>query len=126
MTSRDERRLPPFASGRLVDNYRVLFEYWRLARERGREDLVEKAMLSDNDYKLLASLVESEGKIRATDLIEVLADKLTDRIDDDIAILALEKAGYRLSKEDAKRYIARLLAAWLVEAGEYWRIIKLS
>ncbi|MEB3805903.1 MAG: hypothetical protein GSR73_00075 [Desulfurococcales archaeon] len=126
MTSQERGKLPPFASGRLAGDYRPLFEYWRIARSKNREDLVEKAMLSNNDYKLLEDIVSRKAKVTALDLIDILTEKLADRIDPDIALEAMARLGYNLNRDEARLFIARLLASWLVEAGDYWRILRLT
>jgi len=119
----EEGKLPPFASGKITSDYSILFEYWKVAREKGREDLIEGSMLSEDDYKLL---VEEAGKSpRLDDLLEALADKFLDRIDPDIAVEAVRRAtGATVESETARRLVARLLASWLVEAGEYWNMIR--
>jgi len=114
---------PPFASGELVEDFSPLFEYWRVARERGREDLVEAAMLSEADYKLLRDTVKSGEAV--LDLIDRLAEKVIDRVDPDIAAEALARNGIRVPPEEARWYIAKLIASWLIEAGDYWGFIRL-
>jgi len=52
-------RLPPFATGELVNDYEPLYRYWELLRRRGREDLLERAMLTEDDFDFLRRLVRS-------------------------------------------------------------------
>jgi len=116
---------PPWASGKIVQDYRPLYAYWRLARRRGREDLVESAMLRDEDFRELRRLV-SGGSSRAVDLVEELAGILEERVDPDVAVDALREVfGVDFDRETARRRIALILAGWLVEAGEEWGILKL-
>ena len=116
---------PPWASGKIVSDYRPLYAYWRLARQRGREDLIEASTLRREDFESLRSIVEG-GTGSALELVERLASALEERVDPDVAAEAiLEALGVRLEPEEARRRIARILAGWLVEAGEYWRILKL-
>ena len=119
----EKEKKPPFASGELVGDYSPLFEYWRVARERGREDLVEAAMLSEADYKLLRDTVKSGEAV--LDLVDRLAEKIVDRVDPEIAAEALARSGVRVPPEEARWYIARLIASWLIEAGDYWGLIRL-
>lgn len=122
----EKPKLPPFASGRIAGSYSLLFEYWRVARERGREDLVEKAMLSDEDYRRLREIASQGERVRLTDLLDELVDYFMERVDEELAGEAAGRLGYRISGSDARRLIARLLASWLVEAGEYWNIIRIK
>ncbi|MEB3845075.1 MAG: hypothetical protein LRS48_05290 [Desulfurococcales archaeon] len=116
--------LPPFASGRLAADYSLLREYWRVARERGREDLVERSMLSEELLELLRS--EIHGGESAADVLERLASKLEDRIDESAAVEAARRRGLEsIDGATARRLVARLLAAWLLEAGDYWGHLKL-
>ncbi|MCE4623054.1 MAG: hypothetical protein F7C82_01970 [Desulfurococcales archaeon] len=120
------KKTPPFASGKVVDNYDLLFTYWRVAREQGREDLVDKAMLKDEDYTRLREIVANKTRINLWDLLEELTDIFIDRIDEDIAYMAASRLGYNISRGDARRLVARLMAAWLIEAGEYWNVVKIT
>jgi len=119
-----EKELPPFASGKIASDYSILFEYWRVARERGREDLVESGMLSEDDYKMLVE--EAAENPNLEDLLDALVARLLDRIDPDVAVEAVRRAtGARVDADTARRLVARLLASWLVEAGEYWNMVRL-
>ncbi len=109
---------PPFATGFIVDDYRPLFEYWRAARERGLEDLVEKSMPSDSDINLLLEKIRGE-KLSLGDVIEMAMDLFITRIDSKLALEAVRRAGYeRIGEKDAHRMIARILAGWLIELLE--------
>ncbi len=115
---------PPFASGKLAGDYKPLFEYWRVARERGREDLIEASMLQEADYDFLRkNVVIGESVL---DLLEKVTNSVIDRIDPEIAQIAMERVGLQLPKDEARLRIARLLASWLIEAGEYWGYIRLT
>ncbi len=123
MTKSEERRKPPFASGKIVPDYEPLFAYWEEARKEGREDLVEKAMLSESDYNGLQETARHGESL--VDLWDRLTVRMTDRIDADVAAKAYGKLGMPMTREDAREDIARILAGWLIEAGEYWRMIRL-
>ena len=116
-------RNPPFASGRIAGSYEPLFLYWEEARARGRGDLVEDAMLREDDYRLLRGLVARYRRLG--ELLDVLTSLMEDRVDPDIAREAYVRYGVAgVRPVDARRLIARLLASWLIEAGEYWGILK--
>jgi len=117
-------RRPPWASGVLAGSYEPLFAYWEEARRRGREDLVESAMLGEADFDLLRRLA-SRGPSTALDLLEELERVFEGRLDEDVARAAAARLGIDAGPGEARRLIARLLASWLLEAGDYWRIIRL-
>ncbi len=116
-------RRPPFASGKVAGDYEPLFLYWEVARERGREDLIEAATLREEDYKVLQR--EAGEGLGLDALLEALTSYMEDRVDPVVAAEAYRRYGVEASPEDARRLIARLLASWLVEAGEYWGFVRL-
>ena len=122
----EEGGLLPFASGRLVEDYGILREYWKRARARGREDLVDKSMLSEDDYEMIRNIVTSKGRVGLQDLWDEVTERLVERIDPDIAREALEARGIRTDPDTARRLVARQLAAWLIEAAEHWKMIRFS
>lgn len=119
-----KKRLPPFASGSIVEDYETLFIYWEKARSKGREDLIEKSTLSNTDFDRLRVIVE-EGTMTLEELLERLARDMAERIDPEMAAEALRERRISLEADDARRYLAKILAGWLIEAGEYWSILRL-
>ena len=119
-------RRPPFASGEIAGDYEPLFAYWEEAKSRGDEGAVERATLSREDFDELERLVAEEGRLRLSDLLDRLAPRFEGRVDPEIAVRAYERVGLRLDSGEARRRIASLLAAWLVEAGEHWGMLRLS
>lgn len=117
------RRRPPFASGRLAGDYEPLFLYWEAAREAGRENLLGEAMLREEDYRLVSRLAGETPRLG--DLLERLEEEMAGRVDPGLAAKAYRRYGLEIDPEDARRLIARLLAAWLLEAAEYWGFIRL-
>ncbi len=122
--SGEDKDLLPFASGRLVKDYSLLREYWRVARERGREDLVEKAMISEADYKRVREIVYGRGRVGLADLWDIVTGEVEDRIDPDIAEEAAKRLGLNALPSTARRLVARQLAAWIIEAAEHWKFIS--
>ncbi len=116
-------RRPPFASGKVAGDYEPLFLYWEAARERGREDLIEAATLREEDYKVLQR--EAGKGLGLEALLEALTSYMEERVDPEVAAEAYRRYGVEAGPEDARRLIARLLASWLVEAGEYWGFVRL-
>jgi hypothetical protein len=113
----DKSEKPPFATGFIVDDYGPLFAYWRIARRKGREDLVENAMIKNEDLELLVKQASNGSSLG--DLVDVLTRMLLDRIDPDIAVEAVRACGYKnLDRERARHLLARTLSGWLVELGE--------
>ncbi len=115
---------PPFASGRVVGSYEPLKRYLEEARRRGREDLVEKALLNEDDFELLRRLVVVEG-VSLESLLSALEERFYDRVDGEVAREAYRSMGLKVDTESAKRMIARILAGWLIESGEEWKILRL-
>ncbi len=121
-----KRKLPFLANGSVVGDYTPLFQYWEIAREKGREELVEKAMLVNEDFKFLERIVERE-KFSLHRLLNILEDYYVSRLDPSIAREALRKAyGVDIWEEDARRRIARILAGWLIEASRQWGKIRFT
>ncbi len=120
------RRKPPFASGEIAGDYEPLFAYWEEAKSLGDEEALERATLSREDFDELERMVSGSGRMRLTDLLEELRPRFEGRVDPGIAAKAYERMGIRVGPAEAKRMIAELLAAWLVEAGEYWGMLRLS
>lgn len=121
----DEWR-PPFASGRIAGSYEPLRLYLEVARESGREDLVDKAILGEDDFEWLRRRVSEAGRLKLLDLLDELEERFMERVDPEVAVEAFRRYGLEMSAGDARRRIARLLASWLVEAGEEWGHVKLS
>jgi hypothetical protein len=116
--------LPPFASGRIAGSYKLLRRYLESAREMGRVKAFERALLGEEDYRLLRRIAVDGASV--WDVVERLASIMEERVDPEVAVEALRREGVEATPETARRIIARLLAAWLVEAGEYWRIVGLE
>ena len=117
---------PPFASGKIAGSYEPLKIYMELAKERGREDLLDAAVLREGDFRILRERVEREGRVKLIDLLDELEEYFTERVDPELAREAYQRYGLDLTTGDARRRLARLIAAWLLEAGEEWGHIKLA
>ncbi len=114
-----------FANGTIVSDYEPLFRYWEIARKRGREDLVDKAMLENTDFDYIRRMV-LEQALNLLEVLDRLEEYFIDRIDPEIAVKALEETlGIELELEEARRRLARILAGWLLEAAQTWGIIRL-
>jgi len=123
--TRQEKRLPMFANGTIVSDYEPLFHYWEIARKRGREDLVDKAMLENRDFDYIRRMV-LEQALNLLEVLDRLEEYFIDRIEPEIAVKALEETlGIELELEEARRRLARILAGWLLEAAQTWGIIRL-
>ncbi|MCE4614452.1 MAG: hypothetical protein F7B60_02830 [Desulfurococcales archaeon] len=108
---------PPYATGFIVDDYGPLFAYWRIARSENREDLIEKALIHGSDIDMLMELASSRNSLG--EFLDILSEKLSSRIDQHIALKAVQACNYKaLNSLSARQYISRILAGWLVELGE--------
>ncbi|GAB6148540.1 hypothetical protein [Stetteria hydrogenophila] len=117
-------RRPPFATGSVVESYDFLYAYWEEARESGDEAAVEESMLSREDFDSLQRLVE-EGVYSLEELLSTLTERFKARVKPELAARALGRLGLSVGGEEAAHLVARQLAAWLVEAGEHWGILRL-
>ncbi|MCE4610363.1 MAG: hypothetical protein F7B17_00120 [Desulfurococcales archaeon] len=115
---------PPFATGKIVGSYEPLRRYLEAARRRGREDLVEAALLREEDFNLLRRLASLE-RVSLESLLSALEERFYDRVSGEVAREAYQSLGIRVDEESARRMMARILAGWLVESGEEWRILRL-
>ncbi len=119
--------MPFFADGSIIGDYKPLFIYWRILREKGRNDLLDKAFLKREDFELVNRLVEERGRISLRELIDELTERFMDRVDPDIAMKAFtEVYGVSIDREYARRRIAYILAGWLIEASKNTGILKIS
>jgi hypothetical protein len=116
--------LPPFASGKLVGSYEPLKRYLEEARRRGSEEALEKALINENDLKLLRGLTLTLV-ISVDHLLSALEERFYERVDAEIAVEAYKALGVSIDRESARRMIARIIAGWLIEAGEYWKLYRL-
>ncbi len=119
----NKSEMPPFASGKIVPTYKPLYIYWRLLKDDGREDLLEKSVLKEEDYKRVKELSEQNMNVEA--LINALKQEFRERIDPDYAKKALESYGLQMPAEEAVDMLAFILAGWSIEAAEQWNFIKL-
>ncbi len=116
-----KRRRPMFATGEIVGDYGLLYEYWREAGEKAAD-----SVLSEKDFGELRRLVQEEGVSRLDMVLERLKPLFRERIDASAAARAAEKYyGTRIPESEAVDRVAGLLAGWLVEAASEWGMIKL-
>jgi len=113
--------VPPFASREVIDDYEPLRAYLEVARRRGREDLIDKVLLKQEDFTFLSTLVERG--LSLLDLINELKIRFMDRVDGEVASEAFTAIGLNMSSDLARERLAYILAGWLLEAGKYWRIL---
>jgi len=119
--SSDEKKIPLMATGKIVEDYGLLYEYWKLAGDKASD-----AILRREDFEKVKEIAE-RGKISLRDLLDMLTNYFLERVDETIAEEAVRKC-YDISveREDAKTRVARLLAGWLIEASEEWGIIRIQ
>ena len=116
-----KKRRPMFATGEIVGDYGLLYEYWREAGEKAAD-----SVLSEKDFGELRRLVQEEGVSRLDKVLERLKPLFRSRIDASAAARAVEKYyGTSMPESEAVDRVAGLLAGWLVEAASEWGMIKL-
>jgi hypothetical protein len=119
------KKVPLLATGEVVENYEPLFFYWKKARERGREDLIESTLIKEEDLNLLRRIVEERNALNLEELINVLVREFSNRIDAELARDALRDYGLEMTENEARDYIARIFAGWVIEAGILRRIVNI-
>jgi hypothetical protein len=113
-------RAPPFATGKVVSDYTPLFLYWERARAEGREDLVEKSMLSEDDFKFIEGLVKSSPSMTLLELVDAIMTRFQGRVDPGVASRALGEP-----EDVAVERLLFIIAGWLVEAAESFMMLGL-
>ena len=114
-------RRPPFATGELVTDYTPLFKYLERAKELGRQDLVDKCILTEDDFNFVARLTKSSPSMTLLELINALKVRFADRVDPQVAAEALGT-----SPQVATELLTSVLAGWLVEAAKSFFILGLK
>jgi hypothetical protein len=112
---------PPFASREVISDYEPLRAYLEVARRKGREDLIEKVLLKQEDFLFLSTMVG-----RGLSLLEVISElksRLMERVDGEVAREAFNTIGLDVGSELARERLAYILAGWLLEAGKHWGIL---
>ncbi|MGC9072453.1 MAG: hypothetical protein ACP5HK_07195 [Acidilobus sp.] len=113
-------RRPPFATGELVDDYGPLYRYWEAARSRGRQDLIDRATLIEEDFDFVRRLVRSSMSMTLLELMDALKVRFRERVDPSLASEALG-----VDADTAVEILSSILAGWLVEASEEFKVLGL-
>ncbi len=122
---KEDEKLPFFADGSIIGEYKLLFEYWRILREKHRENMLDKAFLKREDFEYIRLLINIRKKMNLQELLDKLTDKFLERIDPDAAQEAFKNVyGIEIDREYARRKIAYVLAGWLIEAARNTGILK--
>jgi len=91
---------PPFASREVISDYEPLRAYLEVARRKGREDLIEKVLLKQEDFLLLSTMVK-QG-LSLLELISELKSRFMERVDGEVAREAFNTIGLDVSSELAR------------------------
>lgn len=111
--------MPPFATGKIVSDYSPLFKYWRQAASEGRQDLVDKSMLNEDDFEFVRRLVKDTASLTLLELMDALKNRFEDRVDPGVASRALG-----VPEDVAVEVMTSTLAGWLVEAAESFKMVS--
>ena len=126
MSTSSKKKIPLLGDGSIVSDYDPLFKYWELAREMRREELIDKAMLKNNDFKYIEELIQRE-RFNLLELLNILEDYFLHRVDGEVAKEAYSRVyGVDIDPLEARRRLARILGGWLIEASIQSRKIKVS
>ncbi len=125
--SREGREKPPpplLGDGSIVPDYSLLYAYWEALRRKGAD--IDRALLRREDFDTLRRLVEQAPSQTLEELLGKLIQHFLPRVDREAALEAFRET-YSLEPdtETAARRVARILAGWLVEAGQQTGILRL-
>lgn len=119
-----EGEKPLLATGELVENYRPLFIYIRVAQELHRYEAKDSILLRGNDLELIKELIKGRD-LRLDELITTLTEYFKGRVDSEVAVKSLsEYLGHKVDEEYAVLYYSKLIACWAIEAATALNIIK--
>ncbi len=109
------------ASGKL-SSYRILTTYLNILDKKERDRVLPKT----KDLEYVRMLID-EGIRRLDEIIKELSENLKGRINGYYAKKAVKDVlGLDVDEIEAKNYVARELASWILEISENLNIIKLK
>jgi len=109
------------ASGKL-SSYRILTAYLNILDKKERD----KALPKTKDLEYVRMLID-EGIRRLDEIIRELSENLKGRINGYYAKKAVKDVlGLDVDETEAKDYVAKELASWILEISENLNIIKLK
>ncbi len=115
-----QKRLPPFATGSIVNDYSPLYAYWSYAESVGRQDAARRAMIDEDDFEFLRKLISNTRPLTLLELMDALKLRSRERIDGELASRSLG-----MPQEAAVEVLSSILAGWLIEAGETFKLLGL-
>lgn len=118
-----ENKLPPYADGSIVGDYRPLLKYLELADSRGisREGLVIR-----EDLDLLSQVLRNQERVSLKELLDMLTNRVINRLNCSLALEAFREV-YRLDLDEdlACRKMAEIVSGWIIEMGKTFGIVTL-
>jgi len=116
-------RKPLLADGTLVKDYTPLFMYVERLSNLGVSS--DEVTLKSEDLRYLEELI-SRGSLPLNEVIERLIEYFMPRLRSDIAKeVVSEYLGSEVSTDFGTRFMAKILACWLIEAGKTLGIVSL-
>ena len=112
---------PLLADGSVVESYEPLYKYWEAAKRRG----IEEARITSEDLELVREIVERGGKVSLYELLETLAERMLERVDEGAAAEAYASLGIELPRDLARKRIAEILAGWAIEACQTLNMVSI-
>lgn len=118
-----ENKLPPFADGSIVGDYKPLLKYMDIAR---KTPAGSSRLIIREDLDFVSSLVKSSERLNLKDLMDMLINRVRDRIDCSLASIAFREAyGVDLSEDVACSRMAGILAGWILEVAKALGVITI-
>mgnify|MGYP000356630724 CR=1 FL=1 len=109
------------ASGKL-SSYRILIAYLNILNKEERDKVLPRA----KDLEYVRMLID-EGINRLDEIIKELSENLKDRINGYYAKKVIKDVlGLDVNESEAKRFVAKELASWILEISENLNIIKIK
>ena len=117
----EEARRLMLATGKIVSNYKPLIKYLELANPEQRE----KALPRSSDIEVVRSLLE-KGYGTLEEVLNEVAKIVRDRLDPELSQKAIKYSlDVELGRDEAVRYISKLLAGWIIEIAEQLGVVRL-
>ncbi|MEM1661865.1 MAG: hypothetical protein QXT88_04535 [Desulfurococcaceae archaeon] len=118
-----ENKLPPFANGSIVGDYKPLLKYMDIARKTstGLNRLIVR-----EDLDFLSNLIRTNERLNLLELLDLLKNRVKNRIDCSLASIAFKEAyGVDLGDDVACLKMAEILAGWIIEIAKTLGIINI-
>lgn len=114
------------STGKVVGDYRPIFEYWKAASEAAPEKAAAIVPTQEDIELVRGYVAASPSGVSVDDLKKLLAREVWGRVDPSLAREALKRAyGIEYTEEEARAKMAEIVAGWVIEAAEFFGVVEL-